>query len=142
MNVNNCHISFMEQGDIQESAKVLSLAMLDNPLHMAVFRGNGENERLKIERMFIELFQNFPGIVFLTKEHNKIVGVMRMPEPLSHSTECSMAMQPPPQGKVAVTYLDSSKYNLLRISPKSQRSIIIKLYSCLKNIVQKYYSRK
>jgi hypothetical protein len=42
------HISFMENNDIQESAKVLSLAMLNNPLHLAVFQGNSEHESLEI----------------------------------------------------------------------------------------------
>jgi len=78
VNVSNSHISFMEQNDIQESAKVLSLAMLNNPHHIGVFLGNGENERLQIERMFIELFSNLPGIVFLVKENEDIIGVMRM----------------------------------------------------------------
>lgn len=72
------HISFMENNDIQESAKVLSLAMLNNPLHLAVFQSNGENERLEIEKMFFELLTKLPGIVFVAKEHQKIVGVMRM----------------------------------------------------------------
>jgi len=85
--MSNFHISFMEHSDIQESAKVLSLAMLNNPLHIAVFRGNGENERLEIERMFFELFQNLPGIVFLAKERNKIVGVMRMKSCVGRKTE-------------------------------------------------------
>jgi len=72
------HISFMENDDIQESAKVLSKAMLNNPLHIAVFQGNSENERLEIEKMFYDLLINLPGIVFLAKDHQKIVGVMRM----------------------------------------------------------------
>ena len=76
--MSNFHISFMEQNDIQKSAKVLSIAMLNNPHHIGVFLGNGENERLEIEKMFIELFNNLPGIVFLAKENEKIIGVMRM----------------------------------------------------------------
>jgi len=76
--MSNFHISFMEHSDIQEAVKVLSLAMLNNPLHVAIFQGNGENERLEIEKMFVELFNKLPGIVFLAKERNKIIGVMRM----------------------------------------------------------------
>lgn len=72
------HISFMEQNDIQNAAEVLSIAMLNNPHHLGVFRGNGENERLEIEKMFYELFKNLPGIVFMAKENKKIIGVMRM----------------------------------------------------------------
>ena len=72
------HISFMEQNDIKASARVLSIAMLNNPHHIGVFMGNGEKERLEIEKMFIELFNSLPGIVFLAKENEKIIGVMRM----------------------------------------------------------------
>lgn len=71
-------LSFMEKNDIQESARVLSLAMLDNPLHIAVFQGKGEKERLEIERMFCRLFIELPGIVFLAKEKQNIIAVMRM----------------------------------------------------------------
>ncbi len=76
--MSNLQISFMEQNDIQQSAKVLSIAMLDIPHHVGVFLGNGEKERLEIEKMFFELFDNLPGIVFLAKENEKIIGVMRM----------------------------------------------------------------
>ena len=68
----------MEHNDIEESAKVLSFAMLNNPLNIAVFQGNGETERVVIERMFFELFHNRPGIVFVAKERDKIIGIMRM----------------------------------------------------------------
>lgn len=78
VNMSNFQISFMEQNDIQKSAKVLSIAMLNNPHHIGVFMGNGENERLEIETMFFELFNNLPGIVFMAKENEKIIGVMRM----------------------------------------------------------------
>ncbi len=71
-------ISFIEKSDIQESARVLSVAMLNNPLHVAVFQGNGEKERIEIETMFSKLLVELPGIVFLAKEKQKIIGVMRM----------------------------------------------------------------
>ena len=72
------NISLMELSDLRESAKVLSIAMLNNPLHIAVLKGSDEKQRMEIERMFIELFSNLPGITFLVKERDKIVGVMRM----------------------------------------------------------------
>ena len=78
VNMSNFHISFMEKNETQKSAKVLSIAMLNNPHHLGVFLGNGETERLAIEKMFCELFYSLPGIVFLAKENNKIIGVMRM----------------------------------------------------------------
>jgi ribosomal protein S18 acetylase RimI-like enzyme len=52
--------------------------MLHNPLHVALLGGSGETERQEIERMFLELFETLPGIVFLSKEEGRIVGVMRM----------------------------------------------------------------
>jgi len=76
--MSSFHICFMEQNDIQESAKVLSIAMLNNPHHIGIFMGNGEKERLQIEKIFFELFNDLPGIVFLAKENEKIIGVMRM----------------------------------------------------------------
>ena len=60
----NFHLSFMEHNDIQESAKVLSIAMLNNPIHIAVFQGTGENERFEIETMFLELFSLLSKIGF------------------------------------------------------------------------------
>lgn len=68
----------MELNEIKESAKKLSIAMLNNSLHIAVPKGNGEEQRLKIENMFIGLFINNPGIIYVAKEDRKIVGVMRM----------------------------------------------------------------
>jgi ribosomal protein S18 acetylase RimI-like enzyme len=76
--MKNPHISFMEKSDIEETAKVLSIAMLNNPVHIAIFQGNSENERVKIEKMFVELFTKSPGIVYLAREDEKIIGVMRM----------------------------------------------------------------
>ncbi|MDM8538472.1 GNAT family N-acetyltransferase [Desulfobacterales bacterium HSG17] len=87
MTMSTFHISFMEHNDIQESAKVLSLAMLNNPLHIAVFQGNSESERLEIERMFIELFNKLPGIVFLAKKRDEIIGVMRMKSDIGQKTK-------------------------------------------------------
>jgi ribosomal protein S18 acetylase RimI-like enzyme len=76
--MSNYHISFMEKSDIQQSAKVLSIAMLNAKIHVAVLQGNSENERQEIEKMFCELFTQLPGIVFLAKEKQNIIGVMRM----------------------------------------------------------------
>jgi len=76
--MNGINISLMENIDLQESARVLSVAMLNNPLHDAVFQGQGEKERLEIEKMFNDLFLQLPGIVFLAKEKQNIIGVMRM----------------------------------------------------------------
>ncbi len=52
--MNNIQISYMENSHVQEASKVLSVAMLNNPIHVAVFQGNGENERSIIEKMFFD----------------------------------------------------------------------------------------
>lgn len=78
MNSDSTKITFMEVNEVDESAKTLSIAMLNNSLHIAVFKGNGEKQRLKIESMFVDLFNNNPGIIYIAKEERKIVGVMRM----------------------------------------------------------------
>ena len=71
-------ITFLEKIDISESSKVLSEAMLNVPLHIAIFQGHGEKERKMIENIFFELLRDFPGITFLARINRQIVGVMRM----------------------------------------------------------------
>jgi ribosomal protein S18 acetylase RimI-like enzyme len=71
-------ITFLEKSDISESSKVLSEAMLNAPLHIAIFQGHGEKERKMIENIFFELLRDFPGITFLARINRQIVGVMRM----------------------------------------------------------------
>jgi ribosomal protein S18 acetylase RimI-like enzyme len=71
-------ITFLEKSDISESSKVLSEAMLNVPLHIAIFQGHGEKERKMIENIFFELLRDFPGITFLARINRQIVGVMRM----------------------------------------------------------------
>ena len=76
--MSSFHISFMEQNDKQKSAEVLSIAMLKNPHHLGIFLGNSENERLEIEKMFFNLLKDDPGIIFVAKENDEIIGVMRI----------------------------------------------------------------
>ena len=71
-------ISCMQKDELQTSATVLSVAMLKNPLHIAIFQGDGETERIQIEQMFVGLLTDLPEIVYVAKEYGKIIGVMRM----------------------------------------------------------------
>jgi len=71
-------ISFLEKSDISESSRVLSEAMLNVPLHIAIFQGNGEKERKIIENIFFKLLRDLPGITFLARINRQIVGVLRM----------------------------------------------------------------
>ena len=76
--MSNIVLSFMEKSDIEKSAKVLSIAMLDNPMHIAVFQNTNEKSRIEIEKDFTKLLSEKPGIVFIAKDEQKIIGVMRM----------------------------------------------------------------
>lgn len=78
MNCATFSIRFMELNDIGKAAHVLSIAMQDNPIHIAVLQGHGEGQRVIIEKMFINLFTASPGITFIAEAGKKIVGVMRM----------------------------------------------------------------
>ena len=71
-------ISFLEKSDISEASRVLSVAMLTSPIHIAVFQGQSEKERKIIEKMFFDLLSGLPGITFLASINRQIVGVMRM----------------------------------------------------------------
>ncbi len=68
----------MEKADIEKSARVLSISMLDNPIHVAVFQNSTEKSRIEIENDFIKLLSEKPGIVFIAKERQKMIGIMRM----------------------------------------------------------------
>jgi len=78
MEMEKLKISFLEKRDISEASRVLSEAMLKNPLHIAVLQGHGEKERKIIEKMFFKLLSDLPGITFLARINRQIVGVMRM----------------------------------------------------------------
>ena len=58
----------MQQNDIQTSAYVLSVAMLDHPSQVGVFMVGDEKVRLEIEKMFFGRFNSLPGVVFLAKK--------------------------------------------------------------------------
>lgn len=72
------NVSLMQRAEATGAAEVLSRAMLDNPLHLAVFLGNGEEQRRQIEIMFAGLMAEAPEVVFLARQAGEIVGVMRM----------------------------------------------------------------
>jgi GNAT superfamily N-acetyltransferase len=52
--------------------------MRNNPLHVAVFQGYGENQRKTAENIFVALFNALPGVTFLAWMNGQIVGAMRM----------------------------------------------------------------
>jgi GNAT superfamily N-acetyltransferase len=64
-------------GEEPLAAKVLSIAMLSNPIHIAVLRGQGEVERQHLETMFSSMLKDRLGDVLVTKHEGTIVGVLR-----------------------------------------------------------------
>lgn len=79
-------ISLLEKKDIPEAARVLSIAMLENPIHVAVFQGKDEEARRRIEQIYYTCLQDYPEIVFIGKIDTQIVGVFRMYSCLSRQT--------------------------------------------------------
>ncbi|MCK5635526.1 MAG: GNAT family N-acetyltransferase [Anaerolineales bacterium] len=67
----------MRPADIEEAAVVLSQAMLRNPIHVAVYQGESELERLQIEGAFLALLRNRLEDVFMAIQGSQIVGVCR-----------------------------------------------------------------
>ena len=76
--MDNVIIQLAENDEIQEAAHVLSFAMIDNPIHLAVYQGQGEKERVKTEQAFLDILNEIPAKIFLAKSGEKIIGVMRM----------------------------------------------------------------
>lgn len=76
--MDEIRLTFLQKDEIDEAAGVLAVAMLDNPLHVAVFQGDAQTRRGAIETMFSGLLRCLPEIVFVAKEADRIVGVMRM----------------------------------------------------------------
>lgn len=71
-------ISLLEKKEILVAARTLSLAMLSNPIHAAVYQDQGDETRQELERVFETLLHDLPGVVFLGKIHKQTVGVLRM----------------------------------------------------------------
>ncbi len=78
INMEKLTISFLEKPDIEEAIRVLSIAMEDNPMNVAVFQGGAESICKNIEKDFSGLFSELPGIVYTGKIKEQIVGIMRM----------------------------------------------------------------
>jgi len=76
--MDNVIIQLAENHEIQEAAYVLSFAMIDNPIHLAVYQGQGEKERVETEKAFLDILNEIPAKIFLAKSGEQIIGVMRM----------------------------------------------------------------
>jgi ribosomal protein S18 acetylase RimI-like enzyme len=70
-------IAQMQPSDRDEAAEVLSRAMLNNPILVAVYLGESERERVQIKAQFRNQLLNHPEEVFLAKRGHQIIGVCR-----------------------------------------------------------------
>lgn len=75
--MKDVHLVAMPPGEEYQAAKVLSIAMLSNPIHVAVLQGQGEAERKRLEAMFSGMLTERPGEVFVAKHRGTTVGVLR-----------------------------------------------------------------
>jgi ribosomal protein S18 acetylase RimI-like enzyme len=67
----------MQLADIEEASEVLSHAMLSNPIHVAVYQGENEIERLQIQDDFLTMLRDRPEEVFMAIQGSQIIGVCR-----------------------------------------------------------------
>jgi GNAT superfamily N-acetyltransferase len=85
-------IKLLRSREIDDASVLLSRAFVPTPLPRAVFGDPSEGQRRIIEAGMKNMIANMPGKVFLAKEKNLIVGVMRIVE----WPDC----QKPPEDKV------------------------------------------
>ncbi len=67
----------MQPTELHAAARVLSYAMLNNPIHIAVYQQQDERVRQRIKAGFIEVLQKRSGTVVLAKVATQIIGVYR-----------------------------------------------------------------
>lgn len=75
--MTSAEIKQMRSAEIEEAAEVLSHAMHRNPIHVAVYQGESENERQQIEDAFSDLLRDRPEEVIMAKQGSQIIGVCR-----------------------------------------------------------------
>jgi len=75
--MNDADLVAIAAGEEYQAAKALSIAMLSNPIHIAVLQGQGETERQHLEAMFSSMLKERPGEVSVAKHEGAIVGVLR-----------------------------------------------------------------
>jgi predicted N-acetyltransferase YhbS len=78
--MNDLTISPFEQKDSSAAAHVLSLAMVSCLIHVAVFGSQDEEVRRVQQLMFDRMLRHRPGLVYLARHDDRIVGVMRLHE--------------------------------------------------------------
>ena len=76
--MSGLEISVLRDRDTEAAVTTLTLAMLDLPLHSAVFQGQDREARSQIQGMLETLLRHAPGTVFTARLDSRIAGVLRM----------------------------------------------------------------
>ena len=77
MGINEMDLVLFATGEERQAANILSIAMVSNPIHIAVMGGQGEKERQRLEHWFLEMLSERPREVFVAKYNGVMVGVLR-----------------------------------------------------------------
>ena len=67
----------MQGSEIEEAAFVLSQALLENPIQVAVYTGLGKDLQKHVKANFLKLLRTRPKRVFVAKQNSQIIGVYR-----------------------------------------------------------------
>ena len=104
----------MQPNNIEVTAEVVSHAMLENPIHVAVFQGRGETERLTQEEMWRNVFTNNPQDTYLAIYDGRIIGAIR-------SFNCGSDVRPrPPFSPEEHEYFSSKKLKDLSLDERKK----------------------
>jgi GNAT superfamily N-acetyltransferase len=99
--------AFMEPGEELTAARVLSAAMLSNPIHVAVLQGQSEDQRGYLEARFTSLLLGNPEEVLVAKHGGKMVGVLRSYPCKGHQRLPEEAREPDQIGEASLVDLDA-----------------------------------
>jgi ribosomal protein S18 acetylase RimI-like enzyme len=77
MQIDDLDLVLFAAGEEPQAANILGIAMVSNPIHIAVLGGQGETERQRLEGWFLEMLRERPKEVFVAKHKGTMVGMLR-----------------------------------------------------------------
>lgn len=105
--MNDLAIVSIKPGDESSAARVLSAAMLSNPIHVAVLQGQREDQRGYLEARFTSLLLGNPEEVLVAKHGGQMVGVLRSYPCKGHQRPPEGAREPDQVGEASLVDLDA-----------------------------------
>jgi ribosomal protein S18 acetylase RimI-like enzyme len=100
-------IASWEPGDELSAARVLSAAILSNPIHVAVLQGQSEDQRGYLEGRFASLLLSNSGEVLVAKHGGRILGVLRSYPCEGHRRSPEQAGEPDQADEAGLVDLDA-----------------------------------